>query len=184
MYLMDMRRTDIHDFYDPASLPGLLDWIGFIIGTVGITIAVAQLWRSASALKAAKTSLDKTRSELIFNRLNAAIPELRRLTDILGGAIDTDNRDAAAFALNDFPVRVSEVKKLFLLTRGAPPEFLTGLDDRTRDLIEMRSWVYDNPSIPLSSVMGFSMTPLRALISEVSGISMDIQTTAQSTTDA
>jgi hypothetical protein len=167
------------DFWDPTSLPGLIDWIGFVIGSIGIVVAVVQLSRSASALKAAKRSLDKTRAELIFNRLNAAIPELRRLTDILGDAIDTDNRPVAAFALNDFPVRVSEIRTLFELSGGSDPDFLLLLSDRNKDLIFMRSQVYERPTDSLGSIIGFSMTPLRELMSDVAGASMQIQTTAQ-----
>jgi hypothetical protein len=167
------------DYWDPTNLPGLVDWLGFTIGSVGIIFAVVQLTRSAGALKAAKESLEKTQAELIFNRLNAAIPELRRLADILGDAIDDDNRPAAAFALNDFPVRVSEIKTLFDLTGGADTAFLTVLTERGQQLIEMRSLVYSRPKNSLRSVIGYSMTPLRELISDVAGAAMQIQTTAQ-----
>lgn len=64
---------------DPGVSFGVLDWVAFVLGALGIGFTIFQLLRSKGALQAAREALEETRSSLIKNQLAEALPQFRAI---------------------------------------------------------------------------------------------------------
>lgn len=106
MYLGDWQWLDF------ANIPGVLDWIGFVLGGLGIAFALVQLYKSRGALQAAKDALDDARNVLVRDQIIVLLPAFSEIAASLADAMSADSRDVAIEVLQRFSERASEAEQL------------------------------------------------------------------------
>ncbi|WP_407358042.1 hypothetical protein LTA6_002632 [Microbacterium sp. LTA6] len=113
MYIGDWNWLDF------ANIPGVLDWIGFVFGGLGIGFALVQLYKSRGALQAAKDALDDAREILVRDQIIVLLPAFSEIAASLAGAMSANSRDVAIDVLQRFSERASEAEQL-LTNRQTP----------------------------------------------------------------
>ena len=93
MQIGDWRWLDL------GNVPGVLDWVAFILGTIGMAVALVQLFKSRGALAAAKQALDDARRGLVRDQLLQVLPRFTEISASLDDAIRADSRELAQKAL-------------------------------------------------------------------------------------
>ncbi|MBN7792507.1 hypothetical protein [Microbacterium esteraromaticum] len=97
---------------DWTNIPGLLDWLGFILGGVGIGFALHQLYSSRGALAAAKAALDEARQSLIRDQIIVLLPAFTEISAALTAAMDENSRPIAQQLLQRFNEKANEAQAL------------------------------------------------------------------------
>ena len=156
---------------DFGNVPGLLDWMGFVLGGIGIGVTLFQLFRSRGALKAASRALIETRASLIKNQLVAILPNLEGISHAVDHAIALDDRDAAEVALEQFCLYANESATL-LKSAGEGGEFneivhdLLAVSDSAGDA---RAGLFGHPGETVSDIIGLTASQVRNLAPRIKG---------------
>jgi hypothetical protein len=83
-----------------------------IAGLVGVLIALVQLVRTRSTLKATQTAINRTERHLALNHLLFLLPQLQRLEGDLDVAVENDQRDTVIRQLVEWRRLASEIHGL------------------------------------------------------------------------
>jgi hypothetical protein len=175
VYIGDWQVFNLEGMYDPTSLPGFLDWLGFLLGAAGIITALVQLCRSKNALIAAKESLDATRQNLVQNRLGAAIPDLQEMISLLDRAVSQNDRNSTHFFLGETARRTSAVLTLAQIASYDEGGLVTRLEKFRDDFPEVIDMMNRDDTVNLHQSIGLSMVPLRELSGDLSAASITLQ---------
>ncbi|GAA2910603.1 ATP/maltotriose-dependent transcriptional regulator MalT [Microbacterium keratanolyticum] len=157
MYIGDWHWLDF------ANIPGMLDWIGFVLGGLGIVVALVQLYKSRGALQAAKNALDEARNGLVRDQIIVLLPSFSEIASSLTGAMHADSREAAVDVLQRFSERASEAEQL-LTNRGTlHEEAVRELSDARAAAAKAIDRLYRKPDMTTAERVGTAATKIRAV---------------------
>lgn len=152
---------------DWANVPGLLDYLGLLLGIVGFAIAIGQLVRSRSALVAAEDALNSARSALTSNQLIAVLPAFEEISAQLTAAVQGDIPQQAETALDRFRYRQQEAEALLI---GMPSQFHAILPNLRRAGIRVdraHADLFTNLDQPTAQRVGSALTEVRGIAHEI-----------------
>lgn len=160
---------------DVSNVPGVLDWVAFILGAAGIGFTVIQLARSKGALKAAAEALSETRGTLIRNQLVSVLPAFEEISKSIDSALDAKSRDRLQEGFERFTFRAHEAVALL---HASTTEF-SGLVDEIMKAAESasgaRSDLYGDATTPLDTLVGDAASSIRKLAPRISGAAVSIR---------
>ncbi|WDG17490.1 hypothetical protein [Microbacterium sp. Clip185] len=163
---------------DLANVPGVLDWVAFVLGGAGIGFTIWQLLRSRSALVAAQKALEHTQSVLIRNQLLAVLPPFSELSDRLDAAMRSNSREEAEQALSRFCYQSSEAAALLKNSGLDHTEIVQKMVVTTRAAQVARAGLFDNEEMTVADIVGIAATTIRDLGPEVHGVAVVIRNDA------
>lgn len=159
------------------NVPGALDWIGFILGGVGILVALVQLFRSRGALKAAKSALDSTRLRLMTNQLVSILPSFETTSKSIDDAIRENDRDAASAALAAYCSQAHRAASLIRSTDIGFTELSARITIYAKNASDARDGLfYDEGTV--HALIGHVASDIRILAAEIGGMSLTLQNDA------
>lgn len=158
------------EWLDWANVPGLLDWIGFVLGGAGLAFAVVQLTRSRSALTAAEQALDEAREGLIRDQVIAILPTFGELAESLMNAADADSREVAKRVLLRFTVSAREAEVLLGSRAKRHPDAIRELSDARRAAIFAIDRLHNEHSQTTSQRLGDAAGAIHSVAATLSGV--------------
>lgn len=160
-------KIDDWMWLDFTSVPGLLDWIAFVLGGAGILFTVVQLVRSRGALIAARDALNETRQNLTRNQLVALLPSLESVSSDLDRAVRRNKRSGADEALQRFSVKAAESATLLAATTTQFSDLVDDFISIIGDVADARAGLFANPTLDVHDIAGDAARRVRDLIPTV-----------------
>ena len=158
-----------------SNIPGLLDWIAFILGGVGIFVALRQLFKSTGALRAAEKALKETRSTLIKNQLVAILPGITEISTSIDATLQSDNPDEAQKALGRFSDFAQESAVLLVATTRDFEEIAQALVSASAEASAARGQLFRREDQSVVELIGPVAATIRNLGPRVRGASMSLR---------
>jgi hypothetical protein len=164
-------------YVDFNNVPGVLDWLAFILGGLGIGFTVVQLIRSRGALKAAAKALTDTRSTLIKNQLLSTLPAFEEISAVVDNALSTDpDRDPMQQALTRFCLHAQEAASLLKSsTNGQFDEVIREIVGTADEASQARAGLFSNVGATIHDIAGDAATSIRNLAPKIRGVAVDIR---------
>lgn len=169
MYVNDWKWLDF------ASVPGVLDWLGFVLGGLGIGFTIWQLLKSESAYKAAQEALEETRDKLVRNQLVAELPEFRKILDLIDADAASGNRDSLSDSLYSFAFISRATISLLNETPGDFLELVSSLRKAAGSAMDIRSKLYEPLEITTAQLLRSSDQDLRQVVLEIHELSVTMR---------
>lgn len=160
---------------DFSNVPGLLDWVAFLLGALGIGFTVIQLFRSRGALKSAAAALQNTRDTLIRNQLVSVLPAFEEISKSIDAALTSKNRTQLQEGFARFTFRAHEAVSLL---NSSTNEFETIVEEIlsvAESASTARSSLYSDATTPLDILVGDAASSVRNLAPRVSGAAVSIR---------
>lgn len=172
-----MAFSDGSMWYDLANVPGVLDWIAFVLGTLGIGFTVIQLLRSRSALKAAELALIETRDILIQNQLGSVLPGFEEISNSINASLAADVKDRWQVEAG-FGRFVSHGHEAIALLSDSTSDFaslIRSIETSIRLVSKARSSIFTDTTTPLEELVGEAATSVRDLAPKLKGAAVSIR---------
>ncbi|MGW9168420.1 hypothetical protein [Agromyces sp. NPDC055658] len=169
MYIGEFQWLDF------TNVPGLLDWVAFVLGGLGIGFTIVQLTRSKGALKAAEQALESTRASLVRNQLVAVLPAFEEISREIDGALEADDRKRMAEALHRFSYRAVEVVVLLKSSNAGFEDLANEIANEGSDASEARGKLYGEPTATVDELVGTTASQIRLLAPRISGVAVSIR---------
>jgi hypothetical protein len=164
---------------DVENVPGVLDWVAFIFGGLGIGFTVWQLVRSRNSLNAARDALRDTQALLVRNQALFALPVFQEISESIDAAISDDSRQDLQSAFGRFAVRASETTSLLrALDRPEYSDFLSRLDTVSDEVSSSRASLSSNPEQECIVLGGTAANSVRDLAPRLNGLAVTIRNDA------
>lgn len=160
---------------DTANVPGLLDWIGFILGAAGLGFTVHQLLKSRNALQAAAKALEETRANLIKNQLVSQLPVFGVMAETITNSVRNNTPEAAITALNEFRLRAYEVHVLLRETDAGAEDLLDEIKACGDAAGSARAKLFDNLSETVKDRIGSEADKIQLLIPQISAAAVTVK---------
>jgi len=161
---------------DLTNVPGLLDWIAFLLGGTGIAFTAIQLLRSKSSLVAAERALKNTRASLLANQAIFVLPAFQEISDSIDSAIQADNREELQASLSRFNARAHEaISVLTALEENIYASFVLDLENVTAEVGDARDGLFSDSSANCLEIGGPVASRIRALSPKLGGLAVGIR---------
>lgn len=142
-------------------MPGLLDWIAFVLGMIGMAVALFQLFRSRNALVAAREALEEARETLIRDQTLQVLPSFSEISESLDDAMRQDSREFAELALQRFSFKASEALALLADSKRQYPDQVSALTKAKNAAGIARSRLFGSPDKSTTDLVGAAATQIR-----------------------
>lgn len=160
---------------DFANIPGVLDWIGFVVGGIGLGFALFQLASSRSALTAAKEALEGARVSLIRDHLLGLLPAFNEMAASLMDAINADSREVAGRILQRFMESASEAEALLATHVEQHPAAIEVLTEARVAAAKAIDRLYQAPDQTTSQRVGAAASALRSAATTLAAVRVSIR---------
>lgn len=169
---------------DFANVPGMLDWIAFVLGGLGIGFTLVQLWRSRGALEAARRALTDARDGLVRDQIIVLLPAFSELAASLGDAMSADSRTVAVEVLQRFSEKASEAEQLLSNRQTSHLEAVNELLDARGAAAKAIDRLYSRPDQNTAQRVGVAASKIRSVAVTVNGVHALVRNEIGSAEDA
>lgn len=159
---------------DFGNVPGVLDWVAFILGTIGMGVALVQLFKSRGALAAAKKALDDARRGLVRDQLLQVLPRFTEISASLDDAIRADSRELAQKALGRFSEHAAEAAALLEEQRSSHAPVLDKLRRASAAAANARSRLFEVEGETTGQRVGVAADHVRDIGTTLIGVSVKV----------
>lgn len=170
-----MKSQEAFSLIDFSAVPGLLDWIAFGLGALGIGFTVIQLIRSKGALKAAAKALTETRDILMRNQLVSVLPAFEEISKSIDSALRADDRELLQDGLGRFSYRAHEAMALLTDSTSGHEALINEIAITARSSSLARSNIFSDPTSPVALLAGEAASSIRNLAPQIGGAAVSIR---------